>query len=907
MSSALAKLNARTKRLPGYSYKLEEDRGFAFDVVSPKTLEFDEGHMAIKIPYADGNNRDGVGDLLEVGGIDLSRHKKNPICGFDHFKKVDLPIGMAEDPKTGEYTSLIDEVAKTAHDWCFMYQGKGSTLAGQNLGDKTYDHGLFCEQLFDMVVKGLVRSGSLGYQVIEARELPPDYAKGLPDGYHLIKTRKLESSAVVLPANQDTVAKMLFGNKKLCGKPISYFLIKALQPFAPKRKVQLGYEPRKSLDKQGGELPVVSRQALAVVDFVTFAKNVKGANCSNCEHNLNGVCQFSRIKGQPVTHKNCCSAWNAPGTLRDWRGGRSLADYQKKYISHSGGEYVVHAESGRVLGRHPTKEKAEAQLRAVEANKHKRLGKASVKDIRRKYTKAKRLRRRLRKSRPGSSLVHVDEKDVHALEEEARGKGVTCHRLGAKNGLEKVKLTGDDSQIDHIAQKFGQRVKNLEGSMKELQRKVKAAPLDPADPANRPPTNPPGGAAKGPETPKVDEDSDMAGDMIEEEEEEKYSLQILRRMHEDATTLLEQYDDLHGPLEHEGVKMHLEKKLQALVEELEEIEAIALKHHPEEIKAKPFDAGLDTEPELEEEPGEPQDFTEEEPEEPEENVGEEVAEEEEEANEPKGEEEGAAPKKKKKAPTGEEALEGMETKDLKKRLIKALRKHYHKSLDEEEKAHKKKDEEEEEEHHKALEEEEKGLDEYDHHHLHEAHEFLKSLAEKTSLEDEDRMEAYHHHKMLDGMAGGESIEGEEKGMDGEDGKHEAIKNAADYLKKICHEKNFGERHRSEAEEHVKALEPHMEHGGDPDMLEDEEHHEEEGEEGEHEDVVGELDEKEFKHEDDNEFVPLKGKVNLKAGKQAPGENSLKKSLKDQAVKQQKELASLSKQVRELTKKLAGTR
>lgn len=41
----------------------------------------------------------------------------------------------------------------------------------------------------------------------------------------------------------------------------------------------------------------------------------------------------------------------------------------EKYITGDG-PYVVHAESGKVLGTHPTRGEAEAQLRAIEANKH---------------------------------------------------------------------------------------------------------------------------------------------------------------------------------------------------------------------------------------------------------------------------------------------------------------------------------------------------------------------------------------------------------------------------------------------------------------------------------------------------------------------------------------------------------
>jgi hypothetical protein len=50
---------------------------------------------------------------------------------------------------------------------------------------------------------------------------------------------------------------------------------------------------------------------------------------------------------------------------------------EEKYIRHEHGQWVVHAHDGRVLGKHGSKGEAEAQLRAVEANKHKGLNEAS--------------------------------------------------------------------------------------------------------------------------------------------------------------------------------------------------------------------------------------------------------------------------------------------------------------------------------------------------------------------------------------------------------------------------------------------------------------------------------------------------------------------------------------------------
>lgn len=242
-------LEMRTKRVPGEAYKLQGALA-GMDVPFVGNMEFDQSSMSIVIPFASGHRRDGVGDLLEVGGIDTSRHKLNPVVLFDHGKVVSLPVAQAEDPMTREYTVQIDPVEKTARAKAFFYQGK-KPIHNEGYepdkyfptGQQEYDHALFCEQLYDMMVKRYIRAGSIGYQVIAARDLMPDYEKGTPKGLHLLKTLLLEVSAVVLPANQDTVAKAL-SLPRVCGKPMSPMLVKSLAPYAPPRKAMMGYEEK---------------------------------------------------------------------------------------------------------------------------------------------------------------------------------------------------------------------------------------------------------------------------------------------------------------------------------------------------------------------------------------------------------------------------------------------------------------------------------------------------------------------------------------------------------------------------------------------------------------------------------------------------------------------------------------
>lgn len=47
-------------------------------------------------------------------------------------------------------------------------------------------------------------------------------------------------------------------------------------------------------------------------------------------------------------------------------------DEYARYITHEDGQFVVHAEDGKVLGKHKTKADAVAQLQAIEISKHKK-------------------------------------------------------------------------------------------------------------------------------------------------------------------------------------------------------------------------------------------------------------------------------------------------------------------------------------------------------------------------------------------------------------------------------------------------------------------------------------------------------------------------------------------------------
>lgn len=263
-------LNSREKYLPDYCYKLADSGSYGLDATVGGDYVVNESEMSVTFPFASGRARDGVGDLLEIGGIRTERHALNPCVLLDHGKSTSLPIGLAEDPKTKAYTVFLDPITQTATVKAFFYQ---------SLKDSA--HSLFCEQVFDLMAKRYIRSGSIGYQIIQAKELPPNYEKGTPKGLHLLSVLMLEASAVVLPANQDTAGKML-SLPKVCGKPLSPYLVKSLAPYAPQKKatvsVPLANLPKTKIPPAKWKPGVGATKASLALLQDTFSKILSGKN-----------------------------------------------------------------------------------------------------------------------------------------------------------------------------------------------------------------------------------------------------------------------------------------------------------------------------------------------------------------------------------------------------------------------------------------------------------------------------------------------------------------------------------------------------------------------------------------------------------------------------------------------------
>lgn len=678
-------LNSRSKRLTGEAYKLAQGQ-IGMDVILPEMLDIDESRMAVWLPFADGNRRDGVGDLLEVGGIRTERHRANPIVLFDHGKQISLPVGLAEDPDSKQYTVVIDPVTRTARAKAFFYQGRG--MAGVEPGQE-YDHAVFCEQLFDLLCKRYIRAGSIGYQVVKALELSPDREMGVPKGLHLLVTLMLECSAVVLPANMDTVRKAL-DLSSICGKPLSPYLVKSLEPYAPERTAQLGYEGKNlqglstkarvvadrikkqtgrdvwtmTLSEFGSAIdPTNSRWRIGMDDSEVYEEIVRRATDLSKSPPLNVLKQFagkpwadSEIRYQQskksLDHKAIRASVETTSNFEP--GQQVVARSHLHFTDRATRRLETFARPGervRVLdvqGDLLTIGRADGltmQTTPASVRKPSKNVKA-LSDIRKKYRPVKRLRVRHRKSKPGASFLYVSNKDLKKVKQAAEQRGVKFQWMGSHKSREKIKLIGDDGSIDELAKLFAiplRGVKSLRVAIKaipfdrnqfrgdvrrilqsahgvtvkqatkeQLKNAVQQAAVaimghfDDMDQFKRDVQDAVRDMFKGkslgdksmagkikykvkqvPEEEldnEVPADDDLVDDVVDGEEDasdEPFGAQCLRRIHEDLRILMQDYDEMMGPLEHEGVKGHLQKTLEGIEQSLTEVESLWEKHYAE--------------------------------------------------------------------------------------------------------------------------------------------------------------------------------------------------------------------------------------------------------------------------------------------------------------------------------------
>lgn len=477
-------IDARTKHLAGTAYKVGPNL-YGLDVVAyADSADVNEREMSFYLPVADGNRRDGVGDLLEVQGIDTSRHARNPISLFDHGKQVQIPLGLfAERSGDGKYdiaryTFRSDPQTRMAGGPVFVVQGEGDFPALKGEQGVPYDHFKFCEQFFHLWAKGLIRAGSIGYQVVHAQQLPANYETGVPQGLHLQRVLMLEGSAVVLPANADTtrkswdIANEVLALPAVCGKPLSPVLVKSLSCYAGEKQAKVvgGWEGRG--EKMAGDVT-------------------------------------------PPPHAKTCGALPC--------------DARHGTAKH------------RLARASPERPESNMNFNRIQ----------SLKELRVRYRKGHR--RRLRKSAPGASTLHVREKDIAAAKRLAEQRGLKFAHLGTADGRAKIKLMGDDSSMDAVAKQYG--VKSM--SAKNMPKRTKELPPDDLPPMDDLP-------------PEDDKGMD-----------EPFGAQLLRKMHSMKGEFLSEFDPYMKLLEHEPTKKYIHGHLERKAQDMEDIEAHFKKHYKE--------------------------------------------------------------------------------------------------------------------------------------------------------------------------------------------------------------------------------------------------------------------------------------------------------------------------------------
>jgi hypothetical protein len=186
--------------------------GKALDCMVTKDLQIDE-RKASAVGILASSSKDRGGDIVEIKGIQLEAHKKNPVVSWLHFMAWGsedgiMPIGVAETPE-GKYTVklLPDEGIATCETF---------------FNQKT----LLSTQICALVMSRDIRAMSIGY-----RELAVDrmYEDDKYIGTLLKEIELLEAAWVHLPMNSDCARSIL--GKQIGGKALHPSIEKSLYPY----------------------------------------------------------------------------------------------------------------------------------------------------------------------------------------------------------------------------------------------------------------------------------------------------------------------------------------------------------------------------------------------------------------------------------------------------------------------------------------------------------------------------------------------------------------------------------------------------------------------------------------------------------------------------------------------------
>jgi hypothetical protein len=210
-------LSCRPRTLSPFSYSLKFAPNLeALDGPVLKGPVLDQGKMAATGILAT-TARDREGDVLEVAGIDTTDHRLNPIVLLDHGVYYPLPIGKTQGPD-GNYTVVIDPDLGECRQTTYFDQ-----------------HGEVANQVYDLIVQGILKANSIGYDPRKVQRLPADPVAGARAGKHILACTLIEATWCGIPVNPEAVRATL-SRDRLCGKRIAPALKAMLVHYAAPRK-----------------------------------------------------------------------------------------------------------------------------------------------------------------------------------------------------------------------------------------------------------------------------------------------------------------------------------------------------------------------------------------------------------------------------------------------------------------------------------------------------------------------------------------------------------------------------------------------------------------------------------------------------------------------------------------------
>jgi HK97 family phage prohead protease len=176
--------------------------------------KYNDEEKSIEILFVTGA-RDREGDVMLIGGIDTTNHRKNPQVLYEHGKSSPWPLGKAED-RDGNYTVVLDE-------------DRGIGTAKVYLADTSE-----AEICYNLYKKGYLRAGSIGFRPLKVARIPA--GNGYPEGHFIEKSELTEFSLCKIPINAECVlGKSLTADEEIFLEGIDNIMIKAEDNAVPEQ------------------------------------------------------------------------------------------------------------------------------------------------------------------------------------------------------------------------------------------------------------------------------------------------------------------------------------------------------------------------------------------------------------------------------------------------------------------------------------------------------------------------------------------------------------------------------------------------------------------------------------------------------------------------------------------------